>query len=277
MATFHNKTRTSPSIPIKLWKQGKGYLVPLYYLLSLSDLAREGFHFSGSYRFADHIYESIPKGKYGLGVVIDFILLSLPSARSFKNRYIHTRDEVVKHILRFQKEKEIHVLSIPSGIPRTLLEAADILQRKHPQLHKKTIFHCLDLDRDLIMQQKNLFEKSGSRHVFQFHVGDALEKESYPVHAHIIVSTGLGEFLERTNLIAFYNTCHAVLQKDGVFITSASTLHQLSDYLMRNIGELYAFYRTQEEIQQIFKETPFRKIHTYKDSHGYQTIIIGQK
>ena len=45
-----NFTRRSPSIPRKLLRSGAVHLLPLYYLLRLSDLAREGIERSGIIR-----------------------------------------------------------------------------------------------------------------------------------------------------------------------------------------------------------------------------------
>jgi len=51
-----NRTRQSASIPRRLVTEGKYHLLPVYALLTTSDLAREGIRNSGSFRFADHIY-----------------------------------------------------------------------------------------------------------------------------------------------------------------------------------------------------------------------------
>lgn len=274
---FHNKTRTSPSIPKKLLRNGKWYLIPAYYFLSLSDLAREGFNHSGSYRFADHIYQSIPKGRYGVGWVIDAILLALPSARSFRNRHFHTRDRLIEKLQDLEHRAVLNVLTVPSGIPRNLYEAAEILESNHPSILKKTIFHCLDLDRDLINMLKKELRVKKMAHQFVFHVGDALKKKDYPTRLDIVVSTGLGEFLTDETLMQFYKVCFDRLRQGGYFITSATDEHKLSDYLMRNIGELYSFYRSKNKVRQLLKTIPFSHVEIYRDSVGLQTLVIAKK
>src|ERR1700761_5956453 len=92
---LHNRTRSSCSIPDKLKLEGRWLEIPLYYLLRQSDLAREGLENSGSYRFADHIYRNQPSGIGIVGSILDRVLTSLPAVRSFRNRYLAARDELV--------------------------------------------------------------------------------------------------------------------------------------------------------------------------------------
>lgn len=274
---FHNKTRKSKSIPLKLLKNGKWYLVPLYYFLSLSDLAHEGFTHAGSYRFADHIYRAVPKGRYGVGKIIDSILLALPSARSFRNRHFHTRDKIMEKLQNLSHRESLSVLTVPSGIPRNLYEAAEVLKNNYPTIHTKTVFHCLDLDHSLIHNLQREHKTKRRTHQFVFHTGDALQKKDYPERVDIVVSTGLGEFLSDEALLKFYKNCYDVLNQDGYFITSATDEHKLSDYLMRNIGELYAIYRSENKVKQLLKKIPFSHIEAHKDSIGLQTLIVAKK
>ncbi|HEX4682464.1 MAG TPA: hypothetical protein VH277_07150, partial [Gemmatimonadaceae bacterium] len=86
-----NYTRQSRSIPRRLLAEGKPHLIPLYGLMLTSDLGREGILHSGSFRFADHVYRARPSGRFGVGYVLDALLLRLPAARSMRSRYVHAR------------------------------------------------------------------------------------------------------------------------------------------------------------------------------------------
>ena len=61
-----NFTRTSPDLIANYLKSGRWHLIPLYWMLRQSDLAREGIERSGSYLFADHLYANVPSGR-GIG------------------------------------------------------------------------------------------------------------------------------------------------------------------------------------------------------------------
>jgi hypothetical protein len=73
-------------------RSGRVLELPIYWLLRTSDLAREGFENSGSYRFADHIYEDRPSGRYGVGQWLDSWLLKMPAVQAFRARYFMARD-----------------------------------------------------------------------------------------------------------------------------------------------------------------------------------------
>lgn len=276
MTKFFNQTRESKSIPLKLIKNGKFYLLPIYFLASLSDLGQEGINNSGSYKFADHIYKGVPSGKYILGNFIDRIFLNFQSAKSFQKRHTLSKKEILDHLKLFKNEKAIHILSIPSGIPRNLIEVADSLSQKDSKMYKKTFFHCLDLDQKVHKITQNTFEKE-KLNQFIFYNGDAFNKLDYKIKPHIIVSTGLGEFLDDNLLLEFYTICYSVLVKNGVFITSATNKHWLSDYLLRNIAELNTNYRSKKKMKKILRNSPFEKNILYKDDIGFQTIVVARK
>src|SRR5213596_2667867 len=93
-----NRTRRSESIPRRLLAERKYHLLPIYALLTTSDLAREGIRNSGSFRFADHIYRNEPSGRFGVGRLLDRVLLKLRGARSMRSRFFHSRLEILRAV-----------------------------------------------------------------------------------------------------------------------------------------------------------------------------------
>src|SRR5436189_770179 len=123
---FHNRTRRSDSIPRALARRRQLHAIPMYYLLRTSDLAREGFDHSGSYRFADHVYRNEPSGRYGIGRWIDRRLLAMPPVRAFRSRFLASRDRLAAFLAERRRDRaaDTHVLSVPCGIPREIVEGA---------------------------------------------------------------------------------------------------------------------------------------------------------
>src|SRR2546430_5579534 len=121
-APLPNRTRRSASIPRRLVSEGKYHLLPVYALLTTSDLAREGIRNSGSFRFADHIYRNEPSGRYGVGRLLDRVLLKLRGARSMRSRFFHSRREILRAVREMSgvNTGPITVLSVPCGIARDL-------------------------------------------------------------------------------------------------------------------------------------------------------------
>lgn len=275
MPKFHNKTRKSSSIPAKLFREGKWYLLPVYYLLLTSELAREGIDNSGSYRFVDHIYANQPKGKFLIGKILDAILLNLKSSQSLRARYMHAKEEIYNLLQSVRHNDSIDILAVPCGLTREFFEVADELkQNNHPHYHRIR-WHGIDLDNELI----NILNKKKQEHghLMQFIVGDALNHETYRTGKNydMVISTGFTEFLNDEDTIRFYKVVCDNLKQDGFFFTSGMTSHRLSEYLMKNIAELHAHYRSKKELKDLAQEAGFKKIRTYQNQ--LQTILIGSK
>ena len=265
-----NQTRYSASIPRRLLKE-KPILLPLYYLARLSDLAKEGMEHSGSYRFADHIYANQASGRLAIGTLVDRVLLSLPACRSFRKRYLHSRDRIVQYVLTAPRD-QFRVLSVPCGLPRDLIEAAGQLRRAAPRRFAQTRFFGLDIDPAAAKEAKRMASECGFTN-FEFICGDAFDANAYPPSLDVVSSSGFAEFLEDADLARFYTVCHAALGEGGMLVTSATVCNRLSDYLLKNLAELFTHYRAEAELTRIFSSTPFHKIDMRRDAVGYQVLI----
>jgi SAM-dependent methyltransferase len=275
-ARFVNRTRRSPSIPRKLIRERKVHLLPLYALLLGSDLAREGVAHSGSYRFADHLYRAVPSGRWGVGTLLDALLLRLPSARSFRSRYVHARDAAV-HVARRRAgqggQGGVRVLSVPCGVARELADAAALLRDAYPSVYPRVEWTGLDLDPDALALSAGLIRERGLER-FTFRCGDALDPGAYPERQDLVTCTGLGEFLADDELVRLYAHCRAALREGGWLVTSATRRHRLSDYLLRNLGELRAHYREGDDLRRLLGRAGFRHVHAWRDILGYQTLAV---
>jgi Methyltransferase domain len=271
-ARLYNRTRRSQSIPLSLLRRGRVLDLPLYALLRLSDLAREGLDHSGSHRFADHIYRSRPSGRLGIGRFLDALLLSLPATRSFRYRYVAARQEVAAFVAGRVSEglPSLDILSAPCGIPRELADAAQDLRDSGVPL-QGVRFHGLDLDDDVLREAAAFAAERGLR-PFTTHRGDALDRTSYPTCADVIVCTGLAEFLTDAELEQLYGICFELLTPGGVFITSGMQRRRLSDYLLQ-LAEMPTQYRSAADLARLARRYPFSAITTYADPNGIQTIL----
>ena len=271
-----NVTRRSPSIPRRLVREGALHLLPLYYLLRLSDLAREGIEHSGSYRFADHIYCGRPSGRLVVGRWLDAYLLSMPAAKAFRRRHEH-----VQRVLRRALEAlpparaRLRVLAVPCGIPRDLLDLARTLRTESPALIQRLEYHGLDIDAQALDLARTLTQ--GVLASPRYHLGDALVRANYPKEAsHVVVSTGLGEFLRDEELAAFYTIVYDQLESGGTFCTSATARDARSDALLR-IGELLTHYRRADEVQNVLCRLPWTDVELTVDHTGLQTFVTAIK
>ena len=283
MTTPHNRTRTAASIPRKLLRQGKLHLLPIYALMRTSDLAREGIENSGSYRFADHVYRNQPSGRFGIGRALDAVLLRMRAARSMRNRFHHTQREILAAARALESRSAadpvavtapFRVLSIPSGIARDLVLAAQAVERELPGVYARSTFFGVDLDSAPVELSRDLARRDD--HYF-FTRGDALDATSFPSELDVIVSTGLGEFLSDDLLVQFYRNCHDRLRPGGTFVTSSMQPDRVADYLMRQLAELHTHYRRGDEIIRWLHVAGFHEVSTRQDDVGLQTLVVARR
>ena len=284
MSRLHNRTRTSASIPRKLLRSGKVHLLPVYALMRTSDLAREGIENSGSYRFADHIYRNEPSGRFGVGRALDAMLLRMRGARSMRNRFFHAQHEIAAAARALDARSSadpvgamqpFRVLSVPCGIARDLVEVARKLEAELPQVYARSTFFGIDLDPEPLELSRRL-ARASEEHFF-FSQGDALDARAFPSELDVIVSTGLGEFLDNEMLVRLYANCHAKLRHGGVFVTSGMQPDRVADYLMRQIAELDTHYRRSDELIRWLHTAGFREVSTRQDNVGLQTLVVARK
>jgi hypothetical protein len=275
MSHFPNATRRSASIPRRLLREGKSYLLPIYGLMLTSDLAREGIRHSGSFRFADHVYRNRPSGRFGVGYLLDAALLHFPAARSMRSRYLHSRDQIVAEVRRRAATDagEIRVVSVPCGIARELVEAAERLDSESAAVAARVRYYGIDLDREPLDLSRQL---AGDRADCTFIQGDAFDGAAYPGGADVIVSTGLVDFLDDADAGRLYASCLYALRAGGLLVTSAQQPQRIADYLMRELAELTPCYRDADGITAVVRSAGFVDISAAPDHVGYQTLVTAR-
>lgn len=270
-----NYTRTSASIPARLLREGKWYLVPAYALARTSDLAREGIDNSGSYRFADHIYRGRPGGRWGIGWVIDAVLLSLPAAGSMRERYLHSRAHIAGELRRATAEgRSTRILSVPCGIARDLVGGADDAQLAAFDALDRARLIGMDLDPEPLALSRELARNHAA---FELIEGDALDPAAYPRDLDLVVSTGLGEFLSDSELARFYAACFAALKPGGRFVTSGMSRSKLADSLLRELAELHTHYRGAAALSAALEGAGFTDVTVEPDRFGLQWLASASR
>src|SRR5262245_22724709 len=179
-STPKNRTRRSRSIPRRLLREGRPHLVPLYYLMRLSDLGREGIDHSGSFRFADHIYRGTASGRTLLGRLIDARLLAMPAARAFRRRCERAQDVIREALESYPSDTEpLRMLAVPCGIPRDMINLSATLRTVNPGLLARLEYHGLDIDPVVLDIAGRLTKECGLAAAY-YHRGDALDPGHYP-------------------------------------------------------------------------------------------------
>ena len=271
-----NFTRTSPSLVTKYLKAGRWHLIPLYWLLRRSDLAREGIERSGSYHFADHLYANVPSGRGIFGRWLDKRLLHLPSARGMRARY--TESVKVMHRV-FAAHQESHpgqrfrLLTVPCGIPRDVM---DFVSSLSPEQRAVVDYTGCDIDPGAIAAASSFLAPLRELNA-GFICADALDSTALPPgRFDFIVSTGLGEFLSDEQIATFYGNVECWLAPGGAFYTSATAWERRSVWLLKTF-ELEAHYRDQTEFRNLLQSAPWQSVKLWHDTTQLQTFGIAHR
>jgi len=276
MPRFFNRTRSSESIERKLIRQGRPLGVLVYWMVRRSDLGREGVEHSGSYRFADHIYRNVPSGRGRFGRWLDAKFLGMPAVKSFRNRFLASRDELCQFLTeRVGRGEQLDILSAPAGIPRELAEGARLFRERTGRSLDGVTFHGVDLDAELL-ENDVVFARENGLPNFVKHRGDALDRATYPDGADFITCTGLAEFLDDEHLVKLYRIFFDVLRSGGVLVTTAMRRVWVSEYFLR-LAELKTHYRTPPQLEAILRSAGFRDVAIRVDEFGIQTIVKAKK
>jgi SAM-dependent methyltransferase len=245
-------------------------------LLTLSDLAAEGMANGGSFRFADHLYKAEPSGRFLVGYWLDSVFMRLPAAVAFRRRYLHARDGVSVAIRSRPRGSTVRLLTIPCGIPRDIVEAADLVHRENAALLDGVEYVGMDID-PAALDVARRFSAGSPLRTLTFHQGNALKREEYPAgRFHFVSSTGLTEFLDDRDVRTLFANVYDALEPGGTFYTSASASDPVSIRLLE-IVNLLARYRSQSEIAALVESLPWHSVSYVADSTGLQTFVTATK
>lgn len=234
--------------------------------MRLSDFAREGIERSGSYRFADHLYRNEASGRGALGRWLDRRALNMPAAQAMRRRYLRAKDELQTAACRCSDATR--VLAVPCGIPRDVIELA----KSHPELAARIDYTGMDLDIEVVRAAEDGLRNT-CLHARRFVQADALDAAIFPTGPFdLVISTGLGEFLDDNSLRTFYGNVFASLHRGGTFYTSATAQERRSDYLLRAF-ELDTHYRSLDELSTILAGQPWSRVVLDRDESGLQTFV----
>ncbi|CAN5274440.1 hypothetical protein BH23GEM2_BH23GEM2_02020 [soil metagenome] len=272
---LRNRTRVSRSIPLRLLREGKLHLLPLYAMARTSYLGREGMDSSGSFRFADHVYRGRPRGRFLIGWATDALFLTLPASRSMRERYLHSRSEIAAELRRAAATgRPTRILSVPCGIARELVEAANEMRVEAATALDRAELIGMDLDPEPLSLSRAL---AGNQRCFRFVHGDALQAATLPDNLDLVVSTGFGEFLDDVDLLRFYTACRDALRPGGRFVTSGMSRSRIADRLLREIAELHVHYRDAEVLRSALEHVGFAEIAIHADRFGLQSLVTASR
>ena len=104
--------------------------------------------------------------------------------------------------------------------------------------------------------------------------GDALSSSSYPYQYDLIISLGLLDFLSDSLALKFLKLVRTKLKPGGRLSTSSLIPHWFSDYLLKNIAQIYTVYRLPEQLKNLAIRAGFTNLRLYQNKHKLLTMLI---
>jgi hypothetical protein len=206
-----------------------------------------------------------------LGRALDRLLLALPSARSFRNRYrLSVRLALREMRRRLRRQAHVDVLTVPSGVARDLARLSRLMGADGARVR----CHALDLDPEALRQAVRLATAAGVAPPL-CHQGDIFDPSAYPP-VDIVLCSGITEFLPDADAVRLFRVIACAASPDGALITTATARHPFSAYLLEQLADLRTHYRTSAELGSLLLRAGYTIEEIGRDPAGYQTIALAR-
>jgi alpha-beta hydrolase superfamily lysophospholipase len=227
----------------------------------------------------DYVYRNEPKGRLGIGKVIDWTYLNSIGWRGIRQRKVHLQELIGDAMLRAREAgQEIRVMDVAAGHGRYVLDAIE------SSGVRPTSIVLRDYSDINVQKGSELIAAKGLLPIARFEKGDAFDRESLaqltPRPTIAIVSglyelfgdnemvsrslAGIGDAVPRGGFLVY--TCqpwHPQLE----LIARALTSHRAgAAWVMRR--------RTQNEMDQLVERAGFRKLSERIDEWGIFTVSL---
>lgn len=278
-ARLVSKTRRIESIPLHLLKQGKVYLLPVYYLAKLSRLGSELILNQGSAEYQDLVYLNQPQGRFVIGKMFDKYFLDFPTARGCRSR-LAAMQETLEHLVISSPTKNTVILDLGCGFARGLISITKLINDRG---YGSLSGYGLDLD-EMAVKTASLRAREKGLTNLSFVVGDALEPRDYPVHsADIVVLNGMAQYLAYDERMRLYHNIHSVLNENGYLLTDYFCNWATSPIQKwwKGISEQFLGARLEwldkEEVEAMFTKLPFSRVKTWYSHDNLCLMVLAQK
>ena len=208
-------------------------------LLLLSNLGRRSASGEAAtgYNF-DYMYENKPHGFFGIGLLIDKILLNLPAVQATRSRRANIvrilSNEIENHKLQ---GKTTRILDLACGAGRYLTDIAKIYSGSNIEIVG------VDYDNKSLELAENLCQKEGiSKTKLRFVKGNVfklrvLKKLGQQIdwRPNVVIASGLTVYIDDDEVKTMLKQIHEGLDKDGLILIDSQE-NNPSRKLMEKVG-----------------------------------------
>ena len=213
--------------------------------------------YAGDFLMMEHIYQDRPDGDGKLGKIVDAWCLQRPGAKAIRGRRKLLASQLAALSGSFlDRGSRIRVMNLACGPNRELFDF--LADCKYSQAIEAL---CVDIDSEALQftnQYVNVFPHGASIRLMNENlVKWSLGRVSHEIgKQHIIYSAGLCDYLDRRLFQAMISRCHEHLEPGGKLLLGNFAPYP-DQIFMDEILHWQLLYRTREDLQDIFMDTPF--------------------
>lgn len=254
-------------------------------LLLMSKLGRQSVlgEASTGYNF-DHMYTRQANGYYGIGKIIDFVLLRLPAVKATRVRkanIIRVLSEEIER--RKKKEKTTRIMDIACGAGRYLVEVDSRFNQEGVEIigvdyDSKSLRLGRSIATTYNIDENSLRYLRGN--VFQL---DHLKKFGDRIHwrPDIILASGLIEYLDDDKVQNAFGQIYEALESEGLFLFF-NQQNNPSRKLMEKVcttkeGAWILFYRQPDVLYDWLSKVGFTDVHVQTDQWRMYNLFMARK
>lgn len=235
--------------------------------------------YAGDYLMMEMIYRNEPSGDGKLGFLVDAWCLNTPASRAVRGRRSLLAEELKRRVLdRTHASDPIRILNLACGPSR---EFFDFL-KDYPETDRVEAT-LMDADVEALHYTNtsvNTFpHRAKIRYLNDNAVRWALGRTRQELAPQdIIYSAGLTDYLDRRLFTALVRRCYEQLRPEGCLIIGNFSPQNPNRAIMDHILQWKLIYRTEEDLRNIFAETPFgHRVSCLREPEGINLFAVAYR
>jgi alpha-beta hydrolase superfamily lysophospholipase len=276
--TEYDLLRTPPSLR---WRTTRRVLSTAGRVSDGIDLGwRHGFD---SGLMLDYVYRNEPRGRAGLGRLVDRIFLESPGWAGIRARRAHL-EEALRQAIDALKEagQPVHILDIAAGPGRYVLETIAAMRRTNGTVATALLRDWTEAN---LLEARRLARTLGVEGV-NIERGDAFDRASLSAlepKPTIAIASGIYElFPENEPVLASLRGIAHALPRDGRLIYTCQPWHPQLEFIARTLrnsaGAPWVMRRrTQAEMDELVRAAGFAKLDQRIDDAGIFTVSVARR
>jgi len=262
--------------------------IPVLYLLpaglikplkKINKTAEQMVTHAATHRAMEIIYN--PDSHPSEGILSDLFLsiwLEMNNSKAVRNRLRLVKREIKKKIIQLASEnKEIKIINIASGSARAVIESTDEIPLDNIRL--SAIF--VDKSHEAVAFSQQLAATHKYRNAFQWVEDTAdnfFKSHKGTSRFNIAEIVGLLEYLDDADIVNIFAATHALLDSDGIVITTNILSNSEKRFMSDAIGWKMK-YRTADEMSSLLISAGFSldTMKIYYEPQRIHCVIVAHK